>query len=542
MKTEIAKVDATPTKRIYRAIIADYDLYTGLTELIDNAIDAWNDHQKPREPLEIRLSLDYVQKTILLADNAGGVRHEDLRKLISPGESSNAGSQQSIGIFGVGSKRAVVALAQMIQVSTRFNRRETFRLEYDDAWLRSTSWELPIYKVEDIAPGSTEVRLTSLRISLDESEEPDLKEHLERVYAHFLNDERLSIVLNGQPIVGKFFDQWSYPPDYLPKQFLKWLTVGVEAKRVRVQFTGGLTIEGGSIGGDYGVFFYCNHRLVARAVRTPEVGFASGIAGVPHPRMSLARIIVEIDGPSDEMPWTSNKTALNFSHHVFRTIQKDVIQLVKTFTGLSKSLQQDFDEKLKPFPTGEILSERLAEEEAITPSYLPKVPPKTINYQEAVIATNKKLAHEKPWTKGLYESVLAFQIIMKQTRFEQRNRIALIILDSTLEIGFKEYLANEVPSPLGDDKLQNLFKDRTQVHAEVEKYLLTGDPIWNQIKYLYRQRCDLIHRRANPSISDETIETFRRVVIKVLYKAFKIRFPQSELSRRPNTRAWIGSA
>jgi hypothetical protein len=45
--------------------------------------------------------------------------------------------------------------------------------------------------------------------------------------------------------------------------------------------------------------------------------------------------------------------------------------------------------------------------------------------------------------KGLYEGVIADDLILKQKTLEQRNRIELIVLDSTLEITFKEYLVNE---------------------------------------------------------------------------------------------------
>ena len=40
-KTEIAPIDGTPVKRMFWSIISDYDLRTGLCELVDNAIDLW---------------------------------------------------------------------------------------------------------------------------------------------------------------------------------------------------------------------------------------------------------------------------------------------------------------------------------------------------------------------------------------------------------------------------------------------------------------------------------------------------------------------
>ena len=101
-------------------------------------------------------------------------------------------------------------------------------------------------------------------------------------------------------------------------------------------------------------------------------------------------------------------------------------------------------------------------------------------------------------------------------------------MDSTLEIAFKEYLANEVANPLGDEKLGQLFKDRTAVHSQMEKFVLPGDKIWGRIKYYYRLRCDLIHKRASAGLSDDTIQSFRNDVLKLLYKMFRIKFPQKD--------------
>lgn len=41
MKNEIYKLDATPSKRIFHSIIADYDLDRSICELVDNGVDVW---------------------------------------------------------------------------------------------------------------------------------------------------------------------------------------------------------------------------------------------------------------------------------------------------------------------------------------------------------------------------------------------------------------------------------------------------------------------------------------------------------------------
>lgn len=118
MKTQVDIVDATPAKRLYLSIIADYDLNKGICELIDNALDIWIKSEKSNN-LRIEITLDDTQQTIYVKDNAGGISKEELAGVVGPGHTSNVEKDETIGIFGVGTKRAVVALAQDIKIKTR---------------------------------------------------------------------------------------------------------------------------------------------------------------------------------------------------------------------------------------------------------------------------------------------------------------------------------------------------------------------------------------------------------------------------------------
>src|SRR6266849_8130396 len=109
-KTEIEPIDGTPVKRMFWSIISDYNLKTGLCELVDNALDLWVQGNRTK-PLAISINLDVDRQLISVKDDAGGVRRDELRLLVAPGESRNEPGAELIGIFGVGSKRAGIALA-----------------------------------------------------------------------------------------------------------------------------------------------------------------------------------------------------------------------------------------------------------------------------------------------------------------------------------------------------------------------------------------------------------------------------------------------
>src|SRR6267154_6082545 len=161
-KTPIQDVDGTPVKRVILSIISDYDLKTGLCELVDNAIDQWSDRNYSGN-LTIDLTMDVARQVMAVRDNAGGVRKDELYLLISPGRSRNEPTAELIGVFGEGGKRSVIALAEQTEIKTRFRNEQTHELDITPNWITSDDWRLPAYAVPNIEPNTTIVRLSYLR-------------------------------------------------------------------------------------------------------------------------------------------------------------------------------------------------------------------------------------------------------------------------------------------------------------------------------------------------------------------------------------------
>ncbi len=520
-KKLIDPIDATPIKNVYLSIINDYDLKTAICELIDNSIDAWRSAQRS-DALEIRIVFEIDQQTVVIVDNAGGVAKEDLRVLVSPGAASPTNVPDPIGVFGVGSKRSVVALAERIRITTRWSDSRTHRIDYDDEWIQdaSSDWHLPAYEVEDISVDSTLIELTKLRVKLEPETVEDFKAHLAVTYAYYLEHENIWLVVDDEQIEPRFFNQWAYPKDYSPYCYKK--SYGASHERVNVTLTSGLTLEERTLGGDYGVFIYCNRRLIARALRSAEVGFVSGLVGIDHHNMNLARVIVELNGPARQMPWTSRKDGIYYGHPIFRTIREDIISAATNATKWSKALKPDFADKVEPFDSGKILEEQLPASESIK-NRLPSPPRTRIDSKETIVSANKALAHRKPYVRGLYETVIAAESIAKLKLLSQRNRIAFILLDSTVEIACKESLVNENPSSINEGRLKGLTRDKLQ--DETEKLVLTGDPIWGRFRYNYNRRNNFVHSKADATVPDEDLEAFFHDVKRLLTQAFDIKFP-----------------
>jgi hypothetical protein len=118
--------------------------------------------------------------------------------------------------------------------------------------------------------------------------------------------------------------------------------------------------------------------------------------------------------------------------------------------------------------------------------------------------------------------IIAVDAISK-LNLTSKNRIMLVLLDSTLEIAFKEYLLNESTTPIGEKKLANLT--RGDIEKEVR---LLNPPIpatdWLKIAHYYRLRCSLIHQRASVNIDNKEIKEYRNLTESMLNILFGLDF------------------
>jgi hypothetical protein len=518
----LEKIDGTPEKRIYTSIIADYDIEKALCELIDNAIDNGKNNSLPKVSVDIRL--DIPSQTIEISDNSGGV--SELKNLISPGATGNISKPELIGIFGVGTKRAAVALAKNICIKTRIRGEHTKILKYDEDWINSDDWNITPFvadcESEEISLSKTIIELTNLRKHFDHSLITKIYDHLSKTYAFFIKDNFLELKFNDTIVTPTFFENWSYSPRYPPTRY--WGFINVEGKQVKVEILAGLSNKSNP-SENWGVYIYCNKRLIAKDLKNFEVGFGKGLAGNPHPSISLLNILVFLSGDSHLMPWNSSKSDINYSHRIFKIIQKNLQDLVIRYAKISRALEGEWAENLFKYTNGNIEEKGIVFERALNRE-LPPLPPPKKNEIIKVRESNKKIFDSKPWTKGIFGGIEAEEVILRKD-FSEKNRILLIILDSTLEIAFKEFLVYDSGNHYSDPQLLRLFSRREDVHLEIKKYP-KGNSIskreWTKVKYYYDLRCKLIHQRASINLIDRDIEIFSETVKSILKKLFNFEF------------------
>ena len=240
--SEFIHIDATPQKRIFLSIIADYSINTSICELIDNAIDHWIDNNK-ENTLNIDLRINVDRQTIVISDDAGGVKREDLQLLVAPGASRETLQEGLIGNFGVGGKRAGIALGELVEIKTRYKKSKTYEFELSDKWLGQNDWTVDVYECENISPGTTTVRISKMRQGFDSKAAESLKKHIAETYGKLIS-EKCRIAFNGECIEPITFDKWAFPPEYSPSQHTgKVGPFGLDGAELKVRITGGLTFD-----------------------------------------------------------------------------------------------------------------------------------------------------------------------------------------------------------------------------------------------------------------------------------------------------------
>ena len=522
MKRETRLLDGTPSKRSFWAIINDYELQTSICELIDNALDLYL-KGKQLTPVSIRVELDIERQAIRIEDTAGGVPEVDLDLLIRPGGTTNDRDQEIIGIFGVGSKRAVIALAEDVTIRSRHGRADSFRIDIDNDWLvEDESWQLPAYKTEPIPEATTIIELRTLRKPITEQDLEFLRIHLSQTYARFLLRRKFHISVNRTPLAPITFDQWAYPPTYGPKDMTFELLTDKGGK-VKGEIFGGLVREKEPGGDDYGVYFYCNERLIAKEIKDKSVGYITGRAGIPHSDASLARVIVTLQGAAREMPWNSTKSAISFGHPTFKAFQESLIQVLHYYSSLSRRFRGRWEEDVFPFKSGKVQQLKLKDAQHIKKSYLPPMPRVLKHRIDHLRDNNQQIMKDQPWTVGLVEAIAAVDLIRKQ-KFQTKNRIALLLLDSSFEIALKEFIVHTEGLDVGGKSLEQIFSRREAVIKVVQQEVTLDKVTLRKIRHYYEKRNKLIHEEATQDVTPEDITNYEETVQQVLGLLFNLQF------------------
>lgn len=368
-----SKAVANPTKAFFvRMITRDITLEDCILDLIDNSVDgAWrNEGSRPMgldETTDLSsFSIEIVAKPdhFSIADNCGGMTLDDaVEHAFSFGRpASDHGDAYSIGVYGIGMKRAVFKLGRKISVRSTFKDGNGSRLSFEvpidvEDWMRNDDppWDFDIVEAEDLNENGVEIVVNELTSGSSTSfDSPAFLQNLKRTIARDYSlhlDRGLTITLNGEPIT-----RWEIElrdgDDFSPMRIE--YEDEADGDLVKIEMIGGMAApppdsSDPDIGDEgerrYGWYVVCNGRIVLAADKTSITGW--GTEGWPqwHRQYSgFIGIIIFTAENAAALPLTTTKRSVDTSSEVYRHARPKMREVTRAWIDYTNSRKQALDE------------------------------------------------------------------------------------------------------------------------------------------------------------------------------------------------------
>ena len=339
-------VQATPTKQFFVSMLTrDISLADAILDLVDNCLDGalrladGNNVNYSKHIVKISLT----SSSFSIEDNCGGIPRDIAMnyafKMGRDLDDTRDAETETIGMYGVGMKRAIFKMGRNAVVKTR-NGSDTFEVPISSEWLDAKDWiPLPINEPEDPSENLSEpgtfiyVKELNEGVSRHFSNQSFVNEVKLAISQHFTMFLQwgLKIVVNEQPIPPISIDllvsqRSNGPAPYVFRKTLEDVTVSIVVglNTSRTQESGDLDEDdpffsgiGNSMTAGWTVL--CNDRAVIVGDKTRLTGWGD-FPTIPlyHPQYSIITGIIEFRSKdATKLPVTTTKRALDTSSQIW---------------------------------------------------------------------------------------------------------------------------------------------------------------------------------------------------------------------------------
>jgi hypothetical protein len=418
------KASANPTKTFFvKMITKDILLEDSIMDLIDNSVDgAWRcEGSRPMGLSEgadlskYSISITLSGTSFRIVDNCGGMTLDDaVNHAFSFGrQATETNEDYSIGVYGIGMKRAVFKLGADIKIRSTFTDENRQRMPFAvpinvPKWVTNDQppWDFDIDPDEPLEEDGVEIVVNGLAPGAARSfENPSFLQNLRRTigrdYTLHMN-RGLKISINGRIVLGTKIELRT-SEDFTPLRFeYKDETEGMA---VSVEIIGGMVApppdtsepdEKADSDNPYGWYVGCNGRIVLAADKTNVAGW--GVDGWPiwHPQYSgfLGLVLFTAANPA-ALPLTTTKRNVDTTSEVFRRARPRMREVARKWIDYTNARKQSLEEaKAKERQAASVSIYQLNRVDAVKlPSLTARSGPTPANVNYAVPVTRmKKLA------------------------------------------------------------------------------------------------------------------------------------------------------
>jgi Histidine kinase-, DNA gyrase B-, and HSP90-like ATPase len=377
-------VSTQPVKRFFVDMLTrDIAVQDAILDLLDNCVDGTlrsnttaANSDKPYEGFWAKITLD--KEHFRIEDNCGGIPWSEHDRAFrmgrpkSPPKEPGSKDVLSVGVYGIGMKRAIFKIGTEARIWTQ-NNSDNYRVPISSNWMNDEDeWNLDVISSEETMPeDGTIITINTLHPSIAEQFSADIfkEDLLKKIATHYsiIINKGFKVEMNGReaisdPIKLRFGQEEG--DNRLPVQpyiFKSTSEEGVDvflAIGLRDPVPGIERIleeqESVQYSSDYaGITVICNDRVVLYCNRDELTGW--GTANIPryHTQFIAISGVLEFTGDPIKLPTTTTKRGLNFASPIYQQALNRVregLRLFVDFTNKWKTHEEEVKERMYSVP------------------------------------------------------------------------------------------------------------------------------------------------------------------------------------------------
>lgn len=397
-------VNASPVKSFFVSMLTrDIELEDAILDLLDNCVDGAlrskqaSNGERPYSGFEAEI--EFKKDSFLISDNCGGIPwslHDYAFKMGRP-SSHPADTPWTVGVYGIGMKRAIFKMGKDCLISTR-NGDHDYDVHITPDWIdNEDEWQIPVKaSVRPKKKDGTEILVGTLYPSIADrfgDDAQSFKSELERrIATHyaFIIDKGFQVKINGDSVKPRtphlIFNEKAggkKAPKIQPFIFRTrtdddvevFLAVGFTRPIPSPEEIADEQEEKKYSTVDAGWTVVCNDRAVVYCNRDELTGW--GEAGIPryHNQFIAISGVVEFKAKdASKLPTTTTKRGIDASSRLYLQIKNKMRDGLRIFTDYTNKWKGRADESKRHIEAGTPLS---FEEIKLRADHLPFSPTRT---------------------------------------------------------------------------------------------------------------------------------------------------------------------
>lgn len=361
--TQQDMAQAIPTKRFFVSMLTrDISLEDAILDLLDNCLDGAlrSANGGDVDYSQFSVSIDMDGAAFSISDDCGGIPRDVAKdyafKMGREPDDTRDSDSETIGMYGVGMKRAIFKMGQEAVVYTSYND-DHYKVEIKPEWLENKEWEpLPIIGCDEkevLESNGTIIEVKSLypgvsRHFENQSFVNDLKKAIGEHFSTFLQ-KGLTVNVNGSEVTPVLVEVLTSSEEGTPAPYvyrkevdgvMVSIVVGLNTGRRYDDDDDDIDFERDRSASTAGWTVFCNDRAVIVGDKSRLTGWGDDIP-MYHGQFSVITGIVEFRSSSaDKLPITTTKRALDTSSDIWleaRTKMREGLRVWINYTNQWKN-------------------------------------------------------------------------------------------------------------------------------------------------------------------------------------------------------------